>query len=243
MKETFKDALWTYGSHEPISMYLRGRRRWTAGLEGGALWLPEWHHKYDSEECVKKMAELGMNILHCRFYKGMGWEFEKSDFPNVIEFTRLCHRYGIRVLGYVQYSTLYYEVMSNEIPDLLNWAALDENGKPYLYVNEAVDYYRWMHCTNNPAFTDYLRKIISIGYNEAGFDGFLFDNCLAAPCRCPRCRSLFRKYLAETCKPEDFGLPNFKFVEPPSQGACNAPEYKDPLVIAWAEFRARPSSA
>ena len=133
MKPDFSDLRWTFGNHEPITMYRRCGQKSTGGVEGGALWLEQWHHWYDSEDCVKAIADLGLNILHCRFYKGMGWQYEKEDFSRVKDFVGRCHRHHIKVLAYVQYSTLYCEIMKNEIPDLDNWAAVDSRGAKIPY--------------------------------------------------------------------------------------------------------------
>ena len=239
MRKEFQNWLWTYGSHEPMSMFLRGRRLWTAGLKGGSLWAPKWHHDYDSQDNIRKMAELGMNVLLSRFYKGMGWDFEAADFPAVQQFARDCHTEGIKVLAYVQFGTLYFEVMRNEIPDLEDWAALDINGRPIPYIDDPVDYYRWMPCLTQEKYPAYLEKVLKIGIEQADFDGFLLDNCLGSACYCPRCVSKFREYLAENYDPADFGLPNFRYVAPPSEEACAAAEWEDPVLIAWKKFHAQ----
>ena len=80
------DMWWTFGAHEPYTMYRRMGVRSTGGIHGNCHWLPEWFKWWDSEECPKLMEELGLNWLLCRFYKGMGWEEEKKDFPNVKRF-------------------------------------------------------------------------------------------------------------------------------------------------------------
>jgi hypothetical protein len=45
------DCRWTFGNHEPISMYRRTGGFSTGGIEGGALWLRQWHQWFDSEAC------------------------------------------------------------------------------------------------------------------------------------------------------------------------------------------------
>ena len=62
-----KELFWAFGNHEPLAMYQRIGGRCTGGVEGGALYLEKWHSWYDSEESVRAIAELGGNILHCRF--------------------------------------------------------------------------------------------------------------------------------------------------------------------------------
>ena len=239
MKEELRKVIWTYGSHEPMSMYLRGRSLWTAGLKGGALWAGKWHEDYDSEENVAKMASLGLNFLLCRFYKGMGWDFEKLDFPRVRKFAEHCRKHHTRVLAYVQFGSLYFEHLKYEIPDVEDWAAKRPDGTPIPYIDDDFFYYRWMPCLTQEKYLQYLEKILSIGMEENLFDGFLLDNCLGSACHCPRCKAKFREYLRENCNAEEFGLPGFDFVEPPSEKACQAPEWEDPVLIAWKRFQAK----
>ncbi len=236
MRKDYYNTFWTFGNHEPLTMYRRLGRRSTGGCEGGALFLDEWHHWYDSEECVKAIEETGSNLLHCRFYKGMGWEFEKADFPAVRSFAERCRKHNIKVLAYVQYATLYYEMMTEEIPDLEDWAARDEHGDFYHY-GTTGDYFRWMPCVNNKDFVEYEKKIVAIAANAGCFDGILIDNAMASRCRCPRCLKLFREYLKQNYNPSDFGLPSFNHVRFPSDRALfAAEEVKDPLVQAAFNF-------
>ena len=226
---------WTFGNHEPLSMYRRAGSKVTGGVEGSALWLEDWHHWFDSEACPSVMQELGLNFCHCRFYKGMGWNFESRDFPNVKRFVENAHRHGVRVLAYVQFSTLYYETMLDEVPDLADWAAVDENGKKRFY-NSA--YYRWLPCINAPGFEPYLKKMIRIALTEGGFDGIMFDNADAQACYCSRCAALFREDLAKEPDPERrFGLPTVKHMFPPPARKPEYGELQDPIAQQWLRFR------
>jgi DNA-binding NarL/FixJ family response regulator len=99
-------------------MYRRVGRICTGAIEGNARWLKEWLDWWD-ESAPAKMREIGFNYLHSRFYKGMGWEIEKKDFPNVQKFVRNCHANGVKALAYVQFGTLYPELMRKEIPDMV----------------------------------------------------------------------------------------------------------------------------
>lgn len=228
------DCRWTFGNHEPMAMYRRAGSRTTGGIEGGSLWVEDWHHWFDSEASARLMQDLGLSFLHCRFYKGMGWEFESRDFPRVKQFVDNCHKHGVRVLAYVQFSTLYYEVMQAEIPDLADWASLDENGRKRTYSKAA--YYRWMPCVNAPGFEPYLKKVIGIALQEGGFDGIMFDNCFVPPCYCPRCVSLFREHLAKVPDPEEcFGIPTVAHVLPPVHSGYG--EIQDPIAQEWIRFR------
>ncbi|MCQ2391361.1 MAG: hypothetical protein MJ240_08045, partial [Kiritimatiellae bacterium] len=70
---------WTFGAHEPYTMYRRVGRKSTGGIEGTAKWVKPWLDWWDAS-APARMEELGLNGLHSRFYKGMGWEEEKKDF-------------------------------------------------------------------------------------------------------------------------------------------------------------------
>lgn len=230
------DCRWTFGNHEPIDMYRRAGNRVTGGIEGSALWLDEWHHWFDSEASARLMQDLGLNMLHSRFYKGMGWQHESRDFANVKQFVENCHKHQVRVLAYVQFSTLYYETMLAEIPDLADWAAVDENGRKRTYHSA---YYRWLPCMNAPGFEPYLKKVMRIALTEGGFDGIMFDNCGSPACYCPRCAALFREHLGREANPQRrFGIPTVAHVLPP----VRRPEYgeiQDPIHQEWIEFRCR----
>ena len=167
------DMRWTFGAHEPITMYRRKGVRTTGGIEGGSKWVADWLNWFDTES-PKLMRELGLNWCHCRFYKGMGWEFEKRDFPNVKRFVDAAHANGVHVLAYVQFMTLYYENMLAEIPNLRDWAARDHEGKMMYY--HGGGYYRWVPCISCDEWIDYLVPIMRFAVTEGGFDGVMFDN-------------------------------------------------------------------
>lgn len=230
-------CFWTFGNHEPISMYRRIGKKSTGGIEGNAKWLEKWHHWFDSEECPKFMEDHGLNFIHSRFYKGMGWNFESKDFPNVRQFVKNCHKHGVRVLAYVQFSTVYYEIMKEEYPNIEDWACINENGKPVTY---GTFYFRWKTCINNPEFEDLLKKMITIALTEGEFDGIMFDNLEAPPCYCERCTQLFREFLGKEKNPlEKFGLPTVKNVQIPYNTKADQNEIKDPILQQWYLFRAR----
>ena len=225
-----KRLVWGFGNHEPVAMYRRGGVLTTGGVPGSALWLEKWHGFFDSEECAELLAHLGINILHCRFYKGMGWEYEQRDFPAVRRFAEHCRRHGITVLAYVQYATLYHEIMRREIPRLRDWAIIGENGANTVY--PTAQYWRWMPCPNSREFLDYTCRILQIAIDAECFDGVMFDNVNSPPCHCPRCQALFREFLKRK---------NFDFLDPGSTDIPPFPDSRkdihDPVVRAEIEFR------
>ncbi len=86
-----KELFWAFGNHEPLAMYQRIGGRCTGGVEGGALYLEKWHSWYDSEESVRAIAELGGNILHCRFpfEASTAAQTERKD-PRIVAVPEFC---------------------------------------------------------------------------------------------------------------------------------------------------------
>jgi hypothetical protein len=224
-------------------MYRRDGRVVTGGVDGNALWLEEWHNWFDSDSCTALIQDLGFNILHSRFYKGMGWDYESQDFPNVKKFVKNCHNHGIKVLAYVQFGTLYYETMQNEVPDLEDWAAIDQHGEKYIYQGFPNSYYRWIPCINNQAFEEYLKKVIRIALVDGDFDGILYDNCFVPPCYCSRCQAKFREYLSKVADPvKDLGLPSVEYIRLPYSTKESSGEVEDPITQRWLQFRCENSA-
>ena len=229
---------WTFGAHEPYAMYRRVGRKSTGGIEGTAKWVKPWLDWWDAS-APARMAELGLNGLHSRFYKGMGWEEEKKDFPNVRKFVANCHRHGVTALAYVQFATLYYEVMEKEIPDLESWAAVDEHGEKYMYQTQ---YNRWLPCINNEAWRQYIEKILTIALTEGGFDGVMFDNCFSYACYCPRCEKAFRAHIQSLPDREArFGFSSLPGVRIPRVRATGKgpQDVRDPLQQEWCLWRVK----
>ena len=220
--------IWTFGNHEPLAMYRRIGRKSTGGVPGNAQWLEKWHHWYDSADCARTMSELNLNVLHCRCYKGLGWEAEKEDFPNVVSFARSCRERGIKVLAYIQHSSVYPEIMRREIPHLADWCAVDRSGKLWNYQDS---YWRWIPCPNRPGYMEYMDKVIARIVESGEFDGVMFDNLINYPCYCPDCRRMFAGRLEEAGY--DFLDP--RYVEMPPEKMPD--EVMDPVAIEFLRFR------
>ena len=146
---------WTFGAHEPYTMYRRVGKSCTGSIDGNALWVKDWLDWFD-EHAPEKMEEVGLNFLHSRFYKGMGWEMEKGDFPNVQKFVRNCHAHGVKTLAYVQFCTLYPEFMRKEIPSIDDWATVDWQGNKNLWGGQ---YFRWAPCLNCREWEEYIKRM------------------------------------------------------------------------------------
>ena len=229
------DMRWTFGNHEPVTMYRRVGNKTTGGIEGGALWLRDWHRWYDAE-APKVMARLGLNWTHSRFFKGLGWEEEKKDFPAVRKFVENCHAHGVKILAYVQFASLYHEKFALEVPDLADWGAYDAKGNHLCWHDQP---FRWIPCMTSKPFGNYLKRMISIALTEGGFDGVMLDNVSSVPqCHCERCRRLFREHLRDIKDFGDrFGYENVDGLDaPPKTDPCG--EEMDPLVQEWNRWQA-----
>lgn len=230
------DTRWTFGAHEPMAMYRRMGRRSTGAIDGNARWTREWLDWFDVH-APEKMEELGFNFVHSRFYKGMGWEIEKRDFPNVKRFVANCHAHGVRTLAYVQFGTLYPEMMRHEIPQIDTWCGRSADGRPNTYFD---NYFRWMPCLNCREWEDYLKRMCTIALTEGAFDGIMFDNVFDEPCYCARCEKAFRAWLAKVPDLEDrVGIPYADNILLPrvNLGKLGSQEVKDPVVQAWILWR------
>ena len=230
---------WTFGAHEPYTMYRRVGRHCTGGIDGNAQWVQPWLDWWD-EHAPEKMEELGLNFLHSRFYKGMGWEVEKKDFPNVQKFVRNCHAHGVKALAYVQFCTLYPEVMRAEIPDIDSWAGVDYMGRKNLYGGYNGQYFRWAPCLTCKEWEAYLKRMCTIALTDGGFDGIMFDNVFDMPCYCDRCLKEFRAHLAQIENPaERFGFEDLRYMLLPriEMSRLTSMDVKDPVLQAWSLWR------
>ena len=230
---------WTFGAHEPYTMYRRVGKHCTGGIDGNAQWVKPWLDWFD-DNAPTVMEELGLNFLHSRFYKGMGWEVEKKDFPNVQKFVRNCHAHGVRALAYVQFNTLYPEVMRREIPNIDDWASIDYMGRKNLYGGYNGQYFRWAPCLTCPEWEAYIKRMCTIALTDGGFDGIMFDNVFDYPCYCARCQKAFRAYLAKIKNPvERFGFDDLSFMELPrfEMSRLHHLDVKEPVLQAWALWR------
>ena len=170
----------------------------------------------------------------------MGWEVEKKDFPNVQKFVRNCHSHGVKALAYVQFNTLYPEIMRAEIPNIDDWASIDFMGRKNLYGGYNGHYFRWAPCLTCKEWEEYLKRMCTIALTDGGFDGIMFDNVFDMPCYCDRCQKAFRAYLAKIKNPvERFGFEDLSYMLLPrlDMSRLRNMEVKDPVLQSWALWR------
>ena len=227
---------WTFWGWDPLPYYRRlgGKKEAFFGNNG---WMEKWWERIYSRDTVKKMADMGINLAITQFFKGAGLDFEKALREKLKPLVGTCHENGIKVMGYTQLGSIFYESFLLEEPECAEWAVLDYNEKKATY-----SYYRWHPCCNQPGFMEYMKKVIKVGCEEIGLDGFHFDNAVMRPCYCKRCREGFRKYLAEKIKsPERMWITDFSCVEPPPPHSEK--HVRDPLAQEWMRYTCEKGAA
>jgi len=224
---------WSWWGWEPLDHYRRLGGN-VGAVDASAPWLTEWYDRLHSEELVKTMAGLGVNLAVTHFFKGFGLKHERPAQERTAELVRFAHRHGIRVRGYCQSRSLYYESFLAEEPSAEGWVQRDPAGKPRTWGSA---YYRWAPCILSPEFRAYLKRAIRVGLEEIGLDGLHFDNDYAEPCYCPRCEQAFRQWLVRRYPDPRrfFGMSTFDQVRQPP--TTTAGRIQDPLVQAWVRFR------
>ncbi|MDD5697400.1 MAG: beta-galactosidase [Victivallaceae bacterium] len=225
---------WAWWGWEPLMHRCRAGGHKIAYL-GNSQWAKQWHDRIFSEATVRQMKKLGINFAVTHFFKGMGLESEKAEMLQTKQFVELCHKHGIKVAGYTQFGSLYYELFLKEQPNAAAWITRQRNGD---FINYAGNvYYRWKPCVNSREFKNYLKQVITYGAEEIGLDAFHFDNADAKPCYCENCRGLFRDYLKKKINDERrLGFLDFNHIELPLYDE-NCARIDDPLYQEWICFR------
>jgi hypothetical protein len=225
---------WAWWGWEPID-HNRRVGGIAGAVDGSSAWLPQWYDRLHGEELVRTMADLGVNLAITHFYKGFGLKHESPQQQRTAALVRLAHRHGMRVIGYCQANSLYYEALLAEQPQAVDWAQRDPDGRPVTWGGK---YYRWSPCIQCRDYRNYLKRVIRVGLEETGLDGFNFDNSYSGPCYCDRCQKAFRQWLAKRYpQPRDlFGLDSLDHVRQPPIVLTNG-RIDDPLVRAWVRWR------
>lgn len=224
---------WAWWGWEPLAARHRFGGHKVAFL-GDSQWAEQWHERIFSEKTVRRMKALGINFAVTHFFKGLGLRAEHAEILQTREFVSLCHKHGIRVAGYTQFRSLYYETFLKEEPKAAGWIQRRADGSLNTWGGA---YYRWAPCVNSREFIGYLKRVITYGAKEIGLDAFHFDNTYAQPCYCARCRGLFREYLKRNLKDvARLGFLGFEHVELPPYHE-DYPRVADPLYQEWINFR------
>lgn len=222
---------WVWALWEPIDLYSRGGHG--AGIGDGLAtghWVRKWYLRMHSDEILDKLAQAGVNLVTTHFYKGFGLKAEVEEIARAADFTRRAHARGIRVLGYHQFSTVIYETLLDELPNLADMVQRGPDGGFRTYGGAE---WRWQGCPQRDEFIAYLKRVVDCCLIEADMDGVEYDGT-AYDCHCDACQAAFRRYLAEhnPHPRERFGLPHFRHVRIPTVAAR-----KDPIWQEWIRFR------
>lgn len=223
---------WFWAGWEPLRHYQRMGKSGSPFFGKGA-WLKEWDKRKFSDDLIDEALNAGATVIITEFFKGFGRALEQETWAKLADFVSRCHAKGLKVRGYMQTRSIYYETFGNEVEDWKSWAALNRDGSMQFF---GRTYYRCAPCLSSPDYAQYVREVITDGVKAIGFDGIHMDNSYYQHCWCSRCAERFRDFLGQQ---EDFeenvGIPLSRHVEPPPVPAKGAMGL-DPLQIFWLRF-------
>ncbi len=226
---------WVWAGWETDRHYRRLGRSNTAFF-GRGPWLADWRRRLLDERTLDTLVRTGLRTLVTCFYKGFGLRAEQQQWPWLRQLIAGAHQRGLRVLGYTQGGSLYYETLLEEQPELRDWVARQRDGSLQTW---GGSYYRWRPCLTSSAYLDYMDQVVRVGLGELELDGLHFDNSYYRHCWCARCAERFRQWLAQRDDLEDrLGLTTAAHVLPPPLEPGSA-AYSDPLQILWMQFGAQ----
>ncbi len=226
-------------NHEPLVFYLR---------RGGMAenW-PEIYERQHAPENIQLMADAQVKYGRLHFYKGLGLEMEMPEIRKSMRMSELMHSHGMKVSLYVA-GTMFIEPFYREVPEALSWEQRDQNGKWVPY--SGTQTFRHFACHNEPAYREYLKKVLRIGVDSVKTDQFFFDNIFVKPepksCRCSRCMKAFKEFLRRrypTSKEvfRRFGYPDVDIIQVNEWDEFNQPyglaTIDDPVLQEWMRFR------
>jgi hypothetical protein len=231
-----KDVTWL--THEPIEFLMRRGDHFDDE--------PERYEKMLEPENLKRMADAGVRYGRLFFYKGFGLEYERPNMEKAKRAADLMHQLGMKVDLYMA-GTMFTETLYHELPKAKNWEQRDQNN---LWVPYGIQTFRHYACPNEPAYRDYLKKILKIALEELHADQISFDNLMLQPepksCRCPRCIKAFHEFLRQKYPTTDsvrrrFGLPNVDWIQVNEWSSETQPDgltaLNDPVLQEWVRFR------
>lgn len=228
--------MWT--THEPIEFLLRRGDHFDDEAA-------HYEHIYDPEN-FKRMAAAGVRFGRLYFYKGFGLEYEHKNMERDIQAAVEMHRLGMKVALYMA-GTMFTETLYREVPDARNWEQRDQNNQ---WIPYGIQTYRHYACPNEPAYREYLKRVLKIGVMEIHADEISFDNVMLQPepksCRCPRCIKAFheflrRRYPTKEAASRRFGLPDTEWIQVNEWESAAQAEgvtvLNDPVLQEWVRFR------
>ena len=225
-------------THEPLDFLLRRGDHFDDEAA-------RYDRMYDPDN-LKRMAAAGARWGRLYFYKGFGLQYERANMDRDVSTAALMHQLGMKVALYMA-GTMFTETLYHEIPEAKNWEQRDQDNK---WVPYGIQTYRHYACPNEPAYREYLKRILKIGVQEVHADEIDFDNVMlqAEPksCRCPRCIRAFHEFLRQRYPTKEavrrrFGLPDVEWIAvnewDSSAQPDNLADINDPVLQEWVRFR------
>jgi hypothetical protein len=235
--ELAKNIVWLM--HEPMDFLLR---------RGGEHYddEPEHYKRMLDPENLKRMADAGVVWGRIFFYKGFGLEYERQNMQLTHQAADTMHSLGMKVSLYFA-GTMFAETLYRELPEARNWEQRDQNN---VWIPYGMQTFRHYPCPNEPAYREYLKKILDIGINEIKADEITFDNIMLQPepdsCRCARCLKAFAEFLRNKYPSHEealrrFGIPDVDWIEVNQWKSTEDPTtlktLDDPVLQEWTRFR------
>ena len=229
------------GTHETFLFTVRrGGQRLDARAE---------YEKAQSEETIRGLKEIGVEVFHTHLYKGFGMAAEMPEMQDTVRAATLVHSLGMKIDTYIQWNTMMYETFFAEEPHAKDWVQRDSLGRPIMLTYGFQQAFRYRPCFKNQQYLDYLKKVVRFAVEQVKTDFIHFDNFDLNPepesCHCPWCVSGFRDRLKTKYTPEQrkerFGFSNVEYVNPPEWNSSNQPAklrvISDPVIQEWIDFR------
>jgi len=236
-QELSREVVWP--THEPIMFTLR------RGNHGEDV-IETYARQHDPDN-IQAMLAAGVRYSRLHFYKGLGLAGEGAEIDKSIAMADFMHRNGMKVSLYVA-GTIFVESFYREVPEAVNWEQRDQLNRPVYYSDTQT--FRHFACPNEPAYREYIKRVLRIGVERIKADQIFFDNVFLQPepksCRCARCRKAFQDYLRAKYPTKEavfrrFGYPEVDYLVVNDWDVFNRPEdlteVSDPVLQEWARFR------
>jgi hypothetical protein len=234
--EQTRDITWL--THEPLNFLLRRGDHFDDE--------PEHYRRMLEPDNIRRMAAAGVTWGRIFFDKGFGLEYQKPHIEQAKKAADLMHQLGMRVNLYFG-GTMFTEILYREVPEARDWEQRDQWNQ---WVPYGIQTFRHYACPNEPAWRDYMRRVLTVGIVDLGADEISFDNVMlqAEPksCRCPRCQKAFteflrRRYPTREAMMRRFGLPDADWIRVNEWQDKDQPQgltvLEDPVLQEWVRFR------
>ena len=228
----------TWFTHEPMEFLARRGDHYNDD--------PERYARMNDPENIRHMGRAGVKYGLIYFYKGFGLEYERENMEQAKRTVKLMHENGMKVGIYIG-GTMFTETLYREQPKAQDWEQRNQDNH---WVPYGIQTFRHYACPNEPAYRDYIKRVLKIAVEDVHADQILFDNLMLQPepdsCRCPRCIRAFhdflrRKYPTKEAVKRRFGLPDVDWIKVNEWSTAAQPDklaaLNDPVLQEWVRFR------